>query len=117
MEIQVNTGSNIRGRESLSAHIADKVWHALGRFSAHLTRVEVHLTDEAGKKSSKSDKRCVMEARPSGHQPVAVTHEAATLEEAYWGAAIKLQNLLGSTFGRIEGRTRSDSKAEGETGS
>ncbi len=108
MQIHVNTDSNIKGREGLATHITDEVSHILGRYSGHLTRVEVHLSDENADKSGPQDKRCVMEARPAGHQPVAVTNHGATLEEAYVGAAHKLQNLLASTFGRIEDRNGSD---------
>lgn len=114
MQIQVNTDSNIKGREGLATHITDEVSHILGRFSDHLTRVEVHLSDENSGKSGPLDKRCVMEARPSGHQPVAVTHHGATLEEAYVGAGHKLQKLLASTFGRIEERKGADLAGEGD---
>jgi hypothetical protein len=41
-----------------------------------------------------------MEARPAGRQPIAVSHEGATLEEAYSGATKKLRSLLESTLGR-----------------
>ncbi len=104
MQIQVNTDSNIEGSEGLSAHISGEVSHVLGRYSDHLTRVEVHLSEEGAQNSGRTDKRCVMEARPAGHQPVAVSHEGATLEESYLGAAHKLQKLLASTFGRLDAR-------------
>lgn len=108
MEVHVNTDSNISGREGLVAHINEEVVRLLGRFSDRLTRVEVHLSDENAHKSGGSDKRCVMEARPSGHQPVAATHHGSTLEEAYVGAAIKLQKLLTSTFGRLDAHKAPD---------
>lgn len=69
-----------------------------------ITRVQIHLGDENAGKSGAADKRCVMEARPAGRQPVAVTHKAATLEEACDGAAEKLGNLLESKFGRLDDR-------------
>ena len=37
------------------------------RFSAHITRVEVHLGDENAGKRGSDDKRCMMEARLEGH--------------------------------------------------
>jgi len=46
MQIQINTGHNIEGHEALSAHVSDVVKNALARLSDHITRVEVHLTDE-----------------------------------------------------------------------
>lgn len=104
MQIQVNSDKNVESGERLVAHVTGEVSRILERFSGRLTRVEVHLSDENGDKSGSLDKRCVMEARPSGLQPIAVTHQGATLEEAYLGAAHKLQGLLASTFGRIQDR-------------
>jgi hypothetical protein len=43
----------------------------------------------------------VMEARLEGRQPVAVTHQAATLDQAVEGAAHKLARLIESTLGRL----------------
>ena len=51
---------------------------------------------------TRSDLTTLMEARPAGRQPVAVTHQAATLEGAYSGAAAKMRNLLESAFGRLD---------------
>ena len=41
-----------------------------------------------------------MEARLEGCQPLAVTHQATTLEQAFSGAADKLTRLIESTLGR-----------------
>lgn len=101
MQIQVNTDHNIEGREKLAHHIETDVMAALGRFGDKITRVEVHLSDETGPKSGGVDKRCLMEARLAGLKPVAVSHEGKTLEEAYDGAAKKMQRMLESTLGRL----------------
>jgi hypothetical protein len=42
----------------------------------------------------------VMEARLEGRQPVAVTQQATTLDQAADGAAHKLARLIESTLGR-----------------
>ena len=42
-----------------------------------------------------------MEARLAGRKPEAVSHEAATLEEAFSEAARKLRRSLESTLGRL----------------
>ncbi len=101
MQVQINTGHNIEGHEALSAHVSGIVEHALDRISEHITRVEVHITDENGDKSGPNDKRCVMEGRLEGRQPVAVTYQAATLDQAVEGAAHKLARLIESTLGRL----------------
>ncbi len=101
MHIQVNTDHTIEGHEALAARIRGVVENALSRVSDHITRVEVHLTDESGPKSRENNKRCMMEARLEGRQPIAVTDEAATLDLAVDGAADKLARLIEHTFGKL----------------
>ena len=109
MHVQVNTDHNIAGHEALSLHVIGVVEGALSRFNEHITRVEVHLTDENSGKGGQDDKRCVMEARLEGRSPVAVTHHAASLHQAVAGAADKLTSLLASTLGRLhDKRSRAD---------
>ncbi len=103
MLIQVNTDNHISGREALTTRVEATVESALTRFSDRITRVEVHLSDENGRKSGPDDKRCVMEARLQGRQPVAVTHLAATIDDAVSGAADKMTSALDSTLGRLRG--------------
>ncbi len=101
MKIQLNTDVNIDGTEALAAQVSATVEQALERFAEHVTRVEVHLSDENGGKNGQQDQRCMLEARLEGRQPVAVTDHAATLDQAVHGAAHKLAHLLGSTLGRL----------------
>ena len=82
MQIQVRTDNNIEAREGLASQVEAELAAALSRFSDQLTRVEVHLGDESAGRSSGDDKRCMLEARPAGRAPVAVTNYAATLGEA-----------------------------------
>jgi ribosome-associated translation inhibitor RaiA len=101
MKIQLNTDVHIEGTEALAARVQATVGQALERFSEHITRVEVHLSDENGGKSGPQDKRCMLEARLEGRPPAAVTEHAATVEQAVQGAAQKLVHLLDNTLGRI----------------
>jgi Sigma 54 modulation protein / S30EA ribosomal protein len=104
MQIEVTTDHNVEGGDALIRRIEAEVEAALSRFGDQLTRVEVHLGDENAGKSGAADKRCMMEARPAGQQPVAVTNLAATLDEARRGALQKLENVLESKFGRLDRR-------------
>jgi ribosome-associated translation inhibitor RaiA len=106
MLIQVNTDRHIDGHETLATQVRGAVESVLSRFSDHITRVEVHLSDENGEKRGQYDKRCMMEARLEGRQPVAVTHEAATLEQAIDGAAERLTHLVANTLGRLQDQRR-----------
>jgi ribosome-associated translation inhibitor RaiA len=98
--IQINADHNIECHEKLSDHIRGVVEYALKHCSDHITRVEVHLTDEASQKDSQNDKRCMMEARLEGRPPIAVTHHASSVEQAIEGAAHKLTRLVESTLDR-----------------
>lgn len=101
MQIQINTDHNIEGDEKLAQEVETAVRDVLGHFSSQLTRVEVHLSDEnSDQKSGTEDKRCLLEARPAGHQPLSASDHAATLELAVDGAAHKLKHVLESTLGR-----------------
>ena len=101
MQIQINTDHNIEGHEALAAQVSGVVENALSRIRDHITRVEVHLNDEDSDKGGQNEKRCVMEARLEGRQPVAVTHQAETLNQAVDCAADKLARLIESTLGRL----------------
>jgi len=101
MQIQINTDHNIEGHEALAAQVSSVVEGALSLVSDHITRVEVHLSDENSAKGGQHDKRCLMEARLEGRQPIAVTHQAATLDGAVDGAADKLARLIDSDLGRM----------------
>jgi ribosome-associated translation inhibitor RaiA len=101
MKIQINTDNHITGREALVEQAEATVASALGHLAEHITRVEVHLSDENGNKTGGRDKRCLMEARLEGHQPIAVTDEADSLDEAIAGAADKLKRALDHTLNRL----------------
>lgn len=105
MHIQINTDHNIEGHEPLAAHLSSIVANTLSRISSHITRVEVHVSDENGHKTGKNDKRCVMEARLENRLPVAVTCHAETLHQAVEGAADKLIRSIESDLGRLHDQT------------
>jgi len=95
MQIHVNTDSHIEGGEKLSQHVESVIEDALERFGDRVTRVEVKFADEnSSKKSSDSDKRCSIEARLAGMTPVAVSHHAASIDQALTGAVDKLRKTL-----------------------
>ena len=103
MQIQVNTDHNTDGRERVVDYVRGVVEGAMSHFGNHVTRVEVHLGDENGPKGGQDDKRCMMEARVEKRHPIAVTHHAATLDEAIAGAAGKLKRSLQHDLDRLQG--------------
>jgi ribosome-associated translation inhibitor RaiA len=100
MQIQVHTDRNVDVSDGMVQRIEAELESALSRFSDQITRVEVHLGDESAGRSGGTDKRCMLEARPAGQQPVVVTHHAASVGEACSGAVRKLETLLEGKSGR-----------------
>ena len=109
MIIQFNTDNHIKGSEKLNATLSETITDALSHFSSHITRVEVHLTDENGSKTGVNDKRCVLEARFEGRQPIAVTSHANTVEQAVDSAITKLNHSLDSIVGKMKDHRHADS--------
>ncbi len=105
MKIQVATDRSVDGTETLAHDVEGEVRSALERYASRLSRVEVHLSEEDGDKNSNDHaKRCLLEARPEGMQPVVVTGLGDNVEHACHDATSKMLRLLDSTFGRIDGR-------------
>jgi hypothetical protein len=103
MLVEFSTDSTISGTEAHAQQAETTVRDALGHLGEHLTRVEIHLTDlNSRAKGGPADVRCLLEARPTDHQPLAVSHEAGSADQATKGAADKLKRSLESLFGRLE---------------
>lgn len=102
MQIQVNTDRNVAGHEARVETVTGIIRNGLSHFADHLTRIEVHLSDENSQaKGGDRDHRCLMEARLAGRAPIAVTHEAANVAQSTEGAVQKLARKLDSTLGRL----------------
>ncbi|MDO9066256.1 MAG: HPF/RaiA family ribosome-associated protein [Chloroflexota bacterium] len=105
MDVQINTDGNIEGDNALARQVEAVVRETLDRFSEQVTRVEVHLSDEnSDNKFGTNDKRCLLEVHLAGRQPIAVSDQAATVEQAVHGAAEKMERSLVSTLGRLGNR-------------
>ena len=104
MQINVFSDKHIDSDKRTQEWVQATVEVTLERHLEDLTRVEVHLSDENGGKSGPKDKRCKMEARPKGHQPISVSQDADSLTQAVEGAAAKLENALEHLFGKLRGK-------------
>ena len=98
MDIQFNTSSNIEGSDRLSDYFSSVINKSLNRFENHLTRVEVHLSEEG---SNTAVKKCTLEARLKNLNPLAVTNNGSSHEEAIKGAIEKLKRAIDTTTGRL----------------
>jgi ribosome-associated translation inhibitor RaiA len=104
MKIQVNSDKTIAVDASMIRFVQSDVRSVLGRFAAKVTRVEVHLSDVENRKTSRADKRCLVEVRPAGARPLAASATDSKLGSAVHEALRKMQRLLTTFFGRM-GRT------------
>lgn len=102
MQININTDSTIERNTGLDEHVQSVVGSAIQRFQEHISRVEVHLSDNNSQKSVDGDNRCMIEARLNGYQPIAVSDHDATLHQAIAGAADKLKRAIDSALGRLQ---------------
>ena len=101
MQININTDKTIERHQGLDDHVESVVQAAVARFGEHITRVEVHLSDDNSQKSADGGNRCLLEARITGYQPIAVSEHSATLHQAISGAADKLKRAVDSALGRL----------------
>ncbi len=102
MQVLVNTDDHVKGSQRLSEALEAEVRGTLERFRDRLTRVEIHLADVNAGKGGEEDKRCLMEARINGKQPLAVSHSAATIDQAVGGASEKLVRALDHMLGKLD---------------
>ena len=101
MEILINTDNNIEGTAEMIAYFKTSIAENFDRFSNHLTRIEVKISDQNGDKSVGNDKKCVMEARLKGMQPTVVTSHSPTVEKSIKEASDKLKTALDTVMGRL----------------
>ncbi|CAN5831513.1 HPF/RaiA family ribosome-associated protein [soil metagenome] len=102
MTIQLNADKSLTIHEGFGDQIKDLLTEELSRFTEHISRLEVHLSDENGSKPGLKDKRCMIEARLQGRQPIAVTALNSTYELAVNNAVDKLTTSMDTIFGRMK---------------
>lgn len=102
MKIQFNTDKTINAHERHEDFFIAQIADELKIYQAEITRIEAHISDENGKKEGIKDIRCLLEARLEGKQPIAVSNQAATIEQAVSGAIEKLKAALKTILGRLQ---------------
>ena len=100
MLIEVRTDGNIKGSEQSSDEVRAVVHAALERFGDRIRRVNVHLSDAVSHKTGHADKCCMMEAHRDGREPIVVTHQENSMEQAILGAIHNLKKSVVSAIGK-----------------
>ena len=101
MKIQFNADKNLPGGEKTISFVTSLISDELRRYDDMITRIELHLSDEDGSKDGFNDKRCMLEARIKGRQPIVVTERANSHEQSIYGAIDKIKNSLEKIVGRM----------------
>lgn len=102
MQFQFNSDSSVMGTDNVAERIEAQLRHRLARFEDRLTRIEVHVSDENGRKGGADDKCCTIEARPRGGKPIGVTEHAPDVDTAARQAGNTLSQRLERHFGKAE---------------
>ena len=102
MTIQINTDKTLTGEKRSNDFFTSQIAEVLQRFESHITRIEVHLKDENGKKDGFNNISCLLEARIEGRKPIAITNQANTMDIAVTGAIDKIKMAVESILGKIQ---------------
>jgi ribosome-associated translation inhibitor RaiA len=102
MQVQINHDNHLRIGEEVAQRLAQVLEGSLAQFADRITRIEMHLGDENAAKGGDADKRCMLEARLANLAPIAVTHQAESLQLAFEGALDKLDHALSHAVGKLQ---------------
>lgn len=111
MQINVNTDRTIQNHQGLDEHVESVVRSSIDRFGDHITRVDVHLSNENREKGADGGNYCMMEARVSGYQPIVVHEHSDDLRQSIKNAGGKLARALDSAIGRLQDKNKHTSPA------
>lgn len=113
MQIQLNSDNHITGSPGLHDRVEQILLQELKYLSDEITRIEVHLNDENSTKGGDSDKRCLLEARVAGMQPIVTEHKAPTVELAINGAAAQLTRALKNSIEKLNTKRQGNETIRG----
>ena len=99
MQIQINFG-DIQNSNAVEEHVSQCLEKALEHVSDRVTRVEVHLRDDKQGRDGHDDKRCTMEVRLAGEQPMAVESRSSDIYHSITETAEKLGRAVGHKIDR-----------------
>ncbi|MDO8306942.1 MAG: HPF/RaiA family ribosome-associated protein [Actinomycetota bacterium] len=100
MEVLIHADGSIHVRPDLERHVREVLESKLTRFGHRLTRVEVGFNDEKVRHVGVPDRRCTIEARPTGMDTVAVTANTGEFVLSFDAAAEKLMSALETRLGK-----------------
>lgn len=102
MEILFNTDNNVEGKQALEDYMSEIIQSGLSRFENHITRIEVHVSDENGNKKGPNDKRCLIECRLKGLEPAVVTSQEDNIRKAVVSSLDKMKAKLTTITSKLK---------------
>jgi hypothetical protein len=102
MIILINTDKNLRENEAERDALKLLIRQEMKPYIAHISRIDVHLSDENGAKGGYNDKRCMLEVRIEGRLPMAVTAHAETEDFAVAAALEILKELFVDSMRKLQ---------------
>ena len=102
MTIQLNADNNLTVHDVFRDKLNNSLQEGLYRFSDHITRLEVHLSDDTEFRFGPNDKKCLLEACIEGRSPIVVSAGANNFQVAVYSAVTKLRSSLDSFLGRMQ---------------
>ena len=101
MEIQVRTDRQLPTADDFVSFVGSELLAGLGPCASRVLSACVHLTTDWSARGGPV-LRCLLEVRPLGHAPLAVTHHAATHDGAVRAAVGDMRGVLERMFRRID---------------
>lgn len=102
MQILFNTDKTISGDERTQAYYTAQIVEELKRYETLITRIDVHLSDENGKKEGLNDIICLLETKLEGKKTITVSCQTDTVELAVLGALEKLKRSIEKILDRSQ---------------
>jgi ribosome-associated translation inhibitor RaiA len=104
MQIQFNTDKTIEGGERHLNYFTPILTDSFRRFDSNITSLQIHVSDENGKKEGINDIQCLIEARLENMKPVAVKAQGKNVEVAVSSAIDKMKASLETIIGKQQNR-------------
>ena len=115
MQILVNADSHEYADEQLLARVKDAVALALHRYGFHINRAEVQLSQAPVCADGPPERRCRIEVRLRGCQPLSVEYAARTIEMAIDGALYRVGRVIDGAVEGSVGQTARGSSGRPDT--
>lgn len=104
MEIRVHADHRLPAEDELVSLVGSEVLAGLGPCAERVLTTHVQVTSHRAVHAGPPELLCLLEVAPREHAPLAVTHRAATREDAVRGAVGDMRGVLERMFRRIDAR-------------